>query len=618
MKKIYAFLFLLPLLTFSQVNDEKYDYFVQLNTAEFSKKVNIDSLFNHKLFKSFNKEDSKIKLINFVASLDKSRNATIHGNYKDSLSYTQITLPILDENSITQMVQQIIKKSDSTNSEHIIKNSNYSLFSPAKEDFTIAWDQNVLILYVTYNTAANRNLAYADYDEEGVVEEEYAEDVADNDTVVVSEAEDVVYDNNEIESTAVVAVDTTETEEVYYEDDEEYDDAYYEKIRAENEIILAEERKLTHEKHAIAIAKIFENGFETPYSSKVNTKADVSAWINYETFSEKISSFYYAIAKLATNNVPTPAMHSIKGMYLDMFFENDKARVEETIEYSKPLADIMKKVISRKPNKNIFQFFPKTEPLAYLSYHMSTEEILKNYPSLIEQSFSNLPIKKYGIDIALDLMTTIVDEEATATLLDGDFTVFFHGIEKYDYTYKSVDYDDDYEEVEVEKTISKTRPIFSFIVTSTHPKMSAKLLDLGVKQKVLTLDNGVYKLKKTEQTGEISIIRDGDVLVFSNGMDYLTNGARSDFSNKVSKDLSKNNFIGNINIGKFIKAYMQTEELGQNTAKALRVSNQFKNIELKLSNKISGNKMKMNINLQSNFSNQNIILQSLDLIDYVK
>lgn len=612
MKKIYAFLFLLPLLTFSQVNDEKYDYFVQLNTSEFSKKVNIDSLFNHKLFKSFNKEDSNIKLIDFIGSLDKSRNATIHGNYKDSLSYTQITLPILDENNITQIVQQMIKKSDTTNNEHVIKNSNYSIYSPSEEDFTIAWNKKVLILYISYKTAPNRNLSYTDYDEADVVEEEYAEDVEDNDTVIVSEADDVAF-----ESTEAVRVDETEAEEVYY-DDEEYDDAYYEKIRAENKIRLAEERKITHEEHAIAIAKIFENGFETPHSSKVNTKADISAWFNYETFSKKISSFYYAIAKLPTNNMPTPSMHSIKGINLDMFFENDKARVEETIEYSKPLADIMKKVISRKPNKNIFEFFPKTEPLAYFSYHMSTEEILKNYPSIIEQSFSNLPIKKYGLDIAIDLMTTIVDEEATATLLDGDFTMFFHGIENYDYTYKSVDYDDDYEEIEVEKTISKTRPVFSFIVTSTHPKMSAKLLDLGVKQKVLTLDNGVYKLKRTEQAGEVSIIRDGDVLVFSNGMEYLTNGTRSDFSNKVSKELSKNNFIGNFNIGKFIKAYMQTEELGKNTAKALRVSDQFKNIELKSSNKISGNKMKMDINLISNFSNQNIILQSLDLIDYVK
>ena len=45
----------------------------------------------------------------------------------------------------------------------------------------------------------------------------------------------------------------------------------------------------------------------------------------------------------------------------------------------------MEKVVSRKPNKNIFNFFPKQEPLAYFSYHTNTEELLKNYPSIMEQ-----------------------------------------------------------------------------------------------------------------------------------------------------------------------------------------------------------------------------------------
>ena len=97
----------------------------------------------------------------------------------------------------------------------------------------------------------------------------------------------------------------------------------------------------------------------------------------YEVITSKMSNFYY-LFRTFTPRVTTPTNYAIEGMGADFFFENGKARMEQTVEYSPDLAKIMRKVVNRKPNKNAFNHFPKTEPLAYLTYHISTAEVLKN------------------------------------------------------------------------------------------------------------------------------------------------------------------------------------------------------------------------------------------------
>jgi len=618
MKKFYALLLLVPFFVFSQNNKENYDYFVQFNTTQFAKKVSIDSLFNHKLFKSFNKQNSDFKLKEFVSLLDKSKNATIHGAFKDSVSYTQITLPIVDEKKTTELVQRMIQKNQAYKNDKIVKKSNYSMYSPANEDYSLAWNKKVLVVYISYETNPRNyygNNPYGNvYGAEETVYDEYYEEEAVEvvEEVVVESTEAIEEDYDDVE---VVEVEEMEAEEDY---NDYYDDEYFKKMREDNEKRVAEERKIKHERQSNEIAKMFKKGLDIPTSSKVNKDADISAWMDYQALTGKMTSLYAFFGKMTPNTIPYESTYSIKGMNMDMFFENDKARVTQTIEYTEPLANVMKKVIARKPNENIYKYFPKNEPLGYFTYHMSTAEILKNYPAIIEQSFSALPIEKEGIDIVMDLMTTIVDEEATATLMDGDFAMFFHGMEKFKYTFKTVEYDDDYEEIEVEKTIDKNKPVFSIILTSTHPKMAEKLLKLGLKKNMLVQENGNYKIKGNNEFGDMFIIKEGDVIVFTNGINYLTKGSQSDFSKKMEKEATDYYFSGNFNIQNFIKSYMLVEDFGRETEKALRVADQFRNIEMKSSNKLDGNKMTLEMNMNSNFSNKNIILQTLDLIDYMK
>ena len=631
MRTYFYLLFALPVLLFSQNNSKEHDYFIQFNTPEFAKKVNIDELFNHKAFKSFNRENSDFKLNDFISYINQSKPVVIHGNFTDSIAYYQMTFPLKDAKGLTNFIQNKVDKINTNTTDSIVDaikiHSKYSVYSPKNNDYTLAWNNNNFIVYglvennyaqpkYAYDYSAEVDSAAVAYDEE-YYEEEYEDapiEVIEVEEVGVEEVEDIVLPPAPVQRPLEAVTDEN------WEDDEETDyddDLYYNKWLADRENEVIQERREKQVKQEEQVALLFDNDFVFPSSDKINTKADISSWVDYQSVYGKMNSFYYLFRTFTPNQNTASYRNVVKGMNVDFYFENDKARMEQTVEYSESLAKVMGKIIDRKPNKNSYNYFPKETPLAYMSYHSSTERVLKSYPEITEQILANLPFDQQDTEIITDLVSTIVDEEATATLFDGDFSMFLHSMEPYEYTYTGISYDEDYNQVKEEKTMTKTRPIFTMIMTSTHPTMGDKLLNLGVRKNVLVKEGNHYVVKEFTEVGKLALLKDGDVFVITNGLNYLNNGSKSDFSKQVKKELSKNYLYGNFEMQRFMKSMLMSENFGKDTEKMLKVSNQFKNIEFKSSNKIKGNKMKVEMEMNSNFSDKNIILQTLDLVDYL-
>lgn len=631
MRTYFYLLFALPVLLFSQNNSEEHDYFIQFNTPQFAKKVNIDELFNHKAFKSFNRENSDFKLNDFISYINQSKPVVIHGNFTDSIAYYQMTFPLKDAKGLTNFIQNKVDKINTNTTDSIVDaikiHSKYSVYSPKNNDYTLAWNNNNFIVYglvennyaqpkYAYDYSAEVDSAAVAYDEE-YYEEEYEDapiEVIEVEEVGVEEVEDIVLPPAPVQRPleAVTGENWEDDEETDYDDD-----LYYNKWLADRENEVIQERREKQVKQEEQVALLFDNDFVFPSSDKINTKADISSWVDYQSVYGKMNSFYYLFRTFTPNQNTASYKNVVKGMNVDFYFENDKARMEQTVEYSESLAKVMGKIIDRKPNKNSYNYFPKETPLAYMSYHSSTEQVLKSYPEITEQILANLPFDQQDTEIITDLVSTIVDEEATATLFDGDFSMFLHSMEPYEYTYTGISYDEDYNQVKEEKTMTKTRPIFTMIMTSTHPTMGDKLLNLGVRKNVLVKEGNHYVVKEFTEVGKLALLKDGDVFVITNGLNYLNNGSKSDFSKQVKKELSKNYLYGNFEMQRFMKSMLMSENFGKDTEKMLKVSNQFKNIEFKSSNKIKGNKMKVEMEMNSNFSDKNIILQTLDLVDYL-
>ena len=617
MKKYFYLFFVLPVLAFGQIKKDNYDYFVQFNTHRFAQKVNIDSLLNHKAIKTITGEEAKAQLSEFSSFIDKSKAVTLHGNFTDTIPYYQINMPLLDVKGLNGFIQKKVDQSNETKSDSIpatIKMyPKYRIYSPKNADYTLAWDDKNLVVFGLLN--ANKRdhampVGEVSIDSLAVVDTAYAERVNPEEVVVDMPVETQVVDEAaQAADTAAVVIEATEPEV--------YDDEYYKKIQAEYEKASQLVRIERQIKQETQLAMLFENGYVVPTSDKVKADSDISIWVNYQSVLDKMSRFNYLYP--VTHTVPFyESKYSTKGMNADFYFENEKARIEQSIELSEPMAKIMRKMISKKTNKNTFKFFPGQEPLAYMSYHVNTAEVLKNYPLLMEETLSKFSLERQDVEIITDLFSTIIDEEAAATILDGDISMFLHNIKSYEETIASTTYNDEYEEVKEEKTITKTKPVFSVVVTSTHPTMADKLLNLGLRKNLFQKVNDYYLVKKSEEIGGLIIKKEGDVLVFTNELEHTRVNQQSDFSKKVKKNLSKNYMYGNFDVRNFIKNYFLNQDLGKDTAKFIQLSNRFKNIEFKASNKLEDNRMKMQIELNSNLSDKNIILQTLDLINLLK
>ena len=212
-----------------------------------------------------------------------------------------------------------------------------------------------------------------------------------------------------------------------------------------------------------------------------------------------------------------------------------------------------------------------------------------------------------------DLISTIVDEEATAKLFDGDLSFFLHDVKEVEVTAKKYGYDENYEEKITEEKVKKTIPLFSVIFTSTHPTFGDKLLQLGVRKKVLVQKGNDYVITDVKEYGDIFIRKDKDVVIIGNTLNYFNTGSGS-FVKEAKQDLSKNYMFGKMNIAQSINAFgnagkAKPEELN----KILKVSEQFTDIVFDSPKKITNNKLKFELRLNASKSDKNIILQTLDL-----
>lgn len=627
MKNLFSvLLFLVSILTFGQVS-QKQDYFVQFNGSQFANKVAITDVFKHKAFDSFKKSDFNID--EYSKFIEFNGNITVHGNFTDSIPYYQITFPIKSSSEVTAFIENKIASKVETDSvfREIISLDTYKLYSTTSEKYSIAWNEKHLIIVEflkptlsNYETVSHTN----EYETEEVYVEEWDEE-EENEAIEAVEAVEVVSVeewNEEEETEAVEAVSVeewNEEAEVETEESEEYDydqedNEYYAQIEAEKQ-----ERILKQNEY---IATLFDGVFQVPVSEKITKEADVSVWVNYgSSYSAIFNTFGSSryLRGLFPKTFNSSLESAIKGLNYDFYFKNDKATVVQSVEYSNVLASIMKRIVNRKINSKMFNYFPKTTPMGYFSYHINSEEMLKGFPEISEQIYGSMfSIDNKDISIVTDLIATIIDEEAIATMFDGDLSMFLHDIQEKETTYTTYEYDEDYEEVEVEKTIKKQLPVFSFVFTSTHPTLGNKLIDLGVRKNMLEENDGVYLIKGTSDMGDLQLIKDGNVVVITNGLDYLNNNKTSNYSTSIKKQLKNNYLYGDLNLKQLIERFSTKETLEGDKTKMLQVAEKFQNVNFNSSKKIINNKLFFEMSIQTTKNDKNIILQTLDLFEMLK
>lgn len=594
--------------SFGQNNPVKYDYFVQFNGNQLSKKVSIDAVLNHPIITKYISKKPDFDLRKYTSIIQLDQKITIHGNFLDSVPYYQVTIPIKSKESVRQyLIEKFGAKTDLAETASIEDFGKYSVYTPSGVKKSFAWNENYLIVFELTKRLPTR---FDDFSNSQVsIDSAYTEA---SDIILEVDEKEHKYEVGEAPAPSIIVeapISVPAAEQDYSHNGNPYE---------EYSVQQAEFDRKQADQQSNIIKGLFENGFIAPASTKINAGADISSWVNYGGAISSLYSAYSApMAIFGGYDKYLPMQKNfgnfIKGINLDFYFDNDNARVEEDIEYSSEMADVVSKITNRKINKNIFSYYPAKKPLGYMSYHFNTKAALESFPSLTTDLFQNPKLAKEDIAVITDLISTIVDEEATAKLFDGDISAFLYEMKEVEVMTKKYGYDENYEETITEEKIKKQIPLFSVIFTSTHPTFGDKLLQLGVRKKILNQNGKTYTILGTQEYGNIFIIKEKDVVIVANTMDYL-NAGNGSFVKEAKKYLAKNYIFGNMDIAQTVTTFGQKAK-ESDLNKFNKLAGQFSDISMESPKKLIGNKLKFVFRLNAVKSDKNIILQTLDLAD---
>ncbi|MEG2100471.1 MAG: hypothetical protein RRY99_03075, partial [Flavobacterium sp.] len=242
------FLVFATYLTFGQNNQNKYDYFVQFNGNQLSKKVNIDEVLNHPVLNKYKEGNSGFDISKYTSLFYLDKQLTVHGNFTDSIPYCQITIPIKNKEAARQFLLReysLNKNTDSVIAPIVQDFGNFSILTSKNEKESFAWNDNYLvILKLTKKFYSNRY------------------DIPAADTLQDSIAIDEPYKDLSIEVPA--ATDNPAAVEESAAENDSYSHEYYAEYTKEEDDF---NQKLAEQQN-LMIKALFANGFTAPVSDK--------------------------------------------------------------------------------------------------------------------------------------------------------------------------------------------------------------------------------------------------------------------------------------------------------------------------------------------------------------
>ena len=151
-RSFYLFFLLCYTFAIAQNTSNTNDFFVQYNGDLLTKKVSVAEVLNHSLLKEYNSKNNKFSGQEMDAIFKLNDKITIHGNFTDSISYYQITIPIKNKALLKEFLLNKNNSTDSVALAQKVEIIDFNGFSMVRSDTiskkeTIAWNDNYLVIY---------------------------------------------------------------------------------------------------------------------------------------------------------------------------------------------------------------------------------------------------------------------------------------------------------------------------------------------------------------------------------------------------------------------------------------------------------------------------------------
>ncbi|WP_420552266.1 hypothetical protein [Tenacibaculum aiptasiae] len=368
--------------------------------------------------------------------------------------------------------------------------------------------------------------------------------------------------------------------------------------------------------NSIATNKNFQKG------KKKNASATL--WVrNYGMFmSNLIQEFGKTMRSTMSYLMPSKGknIYGVEEVTANLFFEKANIRVLLEMSVSDYMKKSFKKIYNKRMNSALVNSFDHEKALAFWSMSINTEEMLVQYPVMMNNLYGAiLPKFKQEFEIVGDVLSLVIDEEAIAKLVTGDALFVLNEFGKKEVEYTKYEYDEDYKRKEVTKTKETLVPDFTIMIGSEEKELLTKVFKLGEKYKAVKETNNVYELILKEAKlpfGFYAVVKNG-VLYFttSKANAISIEAGRTNFASKKHNKLIRNNStVLFADVNKIINK-LPTEWFGKTEDKMANLSNEhIENLNFTVS-RMKGNKISSELRLNTKGKEENTLKLLFRLID---
>lgn len=490
------------------------------------KEIDESLLLNQMMKSLFGRNGESKSLKDLGVDLKKEMVFAVEYDKAAEIIYGEFFYPIEDKEKFGKYIQELWGNGD------IIKTGKYSTFKPKYGADRIVWNKDFAV-YFQCNYIGNKfQYNYEDYYiTSRKVDDVMTEYTETGDFYVALQNVEKKYKNiaKEEQQKSIQESETEATVEVQVEDAVEavaeavdepaynnWPDDYYDRRREARQYFQQQEddkseklrearRNYINQQSDMRLTTFFDKKTKdfnsivnnASYKKSIDANADATMWFKNDIskfFILGSSSYRYGndkevFEKFLENDINGETVAKL-------YFEKDKARIKIDGEYGENVKQTMSKVFNQSIDTRFFNYMKK-DLIGYFSFSGSTKNFFSEIPGMYGEMYKKLyPNNETEIGLAADMFSLIIDEEAIGDLVVGDAIFVLNGVYQKDVTYKTYEYDENYNLKEIEKTKKELIPDFLFMLDSKNEKIINKLFKLGVTKKGL-VSEGTYFATKT-------------------------------------------------------------------------------------------------------------------------
>jgi len=338
----------------------------------------------------------------------------------------------------------------------------------------------------------------------------------------------------------------------------------------------------------------------------------------------EITGWISGTEQLMNTYIPSSILHGFNFLSgygsanMALHLKGQEIKIKTSLELNNETAAVIKKINAKKLNKKFLKYVDERKMIGYAAYAMDSKAYLEEYPKLLNKIYGSFYADE--AQIATDIFTLLLDEEAVSKVLKGDALFIFNGLTEKTTTYTTNEYNEEnFETTEVVKTKKEAMPDFLFMTSSDDMRLFNRLIAYGIKKNVVKSNEGYYELQIPKNPLPLYFALKNGIIFFGTDEKELVAIAKDQFKANVSsaqkKLLSRSNFSGYFNPKKLAGKIPASEgENLQNLKTANAILNAMGDVYIH-SNPLQGNTYSGEISMKTPANHPNALKYLLSIIE---